>query len=81
MATDVLLTESQYNFLFRNNSNRNADMAKKWPNGVVPYTISGFNNYHTARIEAGINYLNQNLQGCITARYRNILLFQSEQFL
>lgn len=68
MADDVLLTESQYDFLFRNNSNRNADPAKKWPNGVVPYTISGFNSHHIARIEAGIKYLNDNLQGCITVR-------------
>ena len=68
MADDVLLTESQYDFLFRNNSNRNADPAKKWPNGVVPYTISGFNSHQTARIEAGIKYLNDNLKGCITVR-------------
>ena len=69
----MLLTQSQYDFLFRNYSKRNADEDTKWPNGVVPYTISGFNNHHIARIKAQINYLNQNLQGCITVRYVKIL--------
>ena len=71
LVDDVMFTKSQYESMFGNGTlDRNAHPGRKWPNGIIPYTIaSNFDAYHKNRILEGIAYVNENLKDCIVLRY------------
>ena len=73
----MLLTENQkalFGFTTSNSSANGASLSGRskeyyrWPNGVVPYKLTGFRYAERRRILETISTLNDKLNGCINIR-------------